>query len=68
MNREGTGEFNTDSSGHTHRYDKGGGSDIDTSDKTQKTCDGGHIPGRYQWEETVDVSADDGDNNDTEDD
>ena len=43
MNREGTGKFNTDSSGHTYRYDKGGGSDIDTSDKTQRESDIGHI-------------------------
>lgn len=68
MNREGTGKFNTDSSGHTHGYDKGGGYDIDTSDKTQRESDSGHIPGRYQWEETVDVSADDEDNDNTEDD
>lgn len=35
------------------------GWDIDTSDRTQRESDGGHIPGRYQWEETVDVSKDD---------
>lgn len=52
MNREGTGKYNTDSSGHTYRYDKGGGSDLDTSDRTQRESDSGHIPGRYQWEET----------------
>ena len=42
--------------------------DLDTSDKTQRESDIGHIPGRYQWEETVDVSADDEDNDNTEDD
>jgi hypothetical protein len=40
-------------------YYKGGGWDIDSSERTQKTSDGGHIPGRYQWEETVDVSSED---------
>lgn len=47
---------------------RGGGWDIDTSDKTQHESDFGHIPGRYQWEETVDVSEDDEDNDNTEDD
>lgn len=59
MNRENSGKYNNDSSGHTYGYDKKGGWDIDTSDKTQRKSDGGHIPGRYQWEETVDVSKDD---------
>lgn len=27
--------------------------------ETQRESDSGHIPGRYQWEETVDVSKDD---------
>lgn len=39
-------------------YEKGG-RDIDTSEKTQTTGDCGHIPGRFQWEETVDVSKED---------
>lgn len=59
MNREGTGKFNSDSSGHTYGRDYGGGWDIDSSDKTQKESDSGHIPGRYQYEETVDVSEED---------
>ena len=59
MNREGTGKYNTDSRGGTYGYGSKGGWDIDTSDKTQRESDGGHIPGRYQWEETVDVSKDD---------
>lgn len=42
---------------YPYGYYKGGGWDIDSSDRTQKTSDGGHIPGRYQVEETVDVSA-----------
>jgi hypothetical protein len=45
--------------GRSYGYDKKGGWDIDTSDKTQRESDGGHIPGRYQWEETVDVSKED---------
>lgn len=59
MNREDTGKYNNDSSGHTYGYDYKGGWDIDTSEKTQRTSDSGHIPGRYQWEETVDVSKED---------
>lgn len=51
---------------YPYGYDKRGGWDIDTSDRTQKESDGGHIPGRYQWEETVDVSADDDDDDDDE--
>lgn len=54
-------KYNIDSDGRTYGYDKKGGWDIDTSDRTQRTGDGGHIPGRYQWEETVDVSKDDED-------
>ena len=52
-------KFNVDKDGRTYGYDKKGGWDIDTSEKTQRESDSGHIPGRYQWEETVDVSADD---------
>ena len=52
-------KFNISSTGRTYGYDKKGGWDIDTSDRTQKTSDSGHIPGRYQWEETVDVSSED---------
>ncbi len=44
---------------YPYGYYKGGGWDIDTSDRTQRESDGGHIPGRYQWEETVDVSSED---------
>lgn len=44
---------------HPYGYDHRGGWDIDTSDKTQRESDFGHIPGRYQWEETVDVSSED---------
>lgn len=51
-------KYNIGSGGHSYGYDKKGGWDIDTSDKTQRTSDGGHIPGRYQWEETVDISDD----------
>ena len=47
--------------GRTYGRDRKGGWDIDTSDRTHRTSDGGHIPGRYQWEETVDVSDDDDD-------
>ena len=55
------GKFNPDDQGHSSGYQYKGGWDIDTSDRTQRTSDGGHIPGRYQWEETVDVSDDDDD-------
>lgn len=48
-------------------YKEKGGRDIDTSEKTQRESDGGHIPGRYQWEETIDVSKDE-DNEDNEND
>lgn len=54
-------KYNIGTDGRSYGYDKGGGWDIDTSDRTQRTSDGGHIPGRYQWEETVDVSDDDDD-------
>ena len=53
---DGKSKYDVDSSGHTYGYQYKGGWDIDTSDRTQRTSDGGHIPGRYQWEETVDVS------------
>ena len=59
MSKEKESKYNTSSTGRTYGYDKKGGWDIDTSDKTQKTSDSGHIPGRYQWEETIDVSAED---------
>lgn len=52
-------KYNISTTGRTYEYDKKGGWDIDTSDKTQKTSDSGHIPGRDQWEETVDVSTED---------
>lgn len=52
-------KYNIDENGHSYGYQYGGGWDLDTSDKTQKTSDFGHIPGRYQWEETVDVSSED---------
>ncbi len=42
----------------SYGYNVKGGWDIDTSEKTQKESDSGHIPGRYQWEEAVDVSKD----------
>lgn len=54
-------KYNIGSDGRSYGYDRKGGWDIDTSDRTQRTSDGGHIPGRYQWEETVDVSKDDDD-------
>lgn len=52
-------KYDIGSDGRSYGYDKRGGWDIDTSDKTQRTGDCGHIPGRYQWEETVDVSSED---------
>lgn len=54
-------KYGVDSKGHTYGYQDKGGWDIDTSNRTQRTSDGGHIPGRYQWEETIDVSKDDDD-------
>ncbi len=68
MNRDNTGKFNSDSRGFTYGYDYGNGWDIDTSERTQRESDSGHIPGRYQFEETVDVSKglfDDDDDDDT---
>lgn len=65
MNSEGTGKYNFDSRGHTYGYDYKGGQDIDTSDRTQREGDGGHIPGRYQFEETEYGSKDDEDSEDT---
>ncbi len=55
-------QFDISPDGRSYGYDKKGGWDIDTSDKTQRTSDGGHIPGRYQVEETVDVSKEDDEN------
>lgn len=52
-------KFDHDDRGHTYGYQDKGGWDIDTSERTQRESDGGHIPGRYQWEETVDVSSED---------
>lgn len=52
-------KYDVGADGHSYGYGKKGGWDIDTSDRTQRTSDSGHIPGRYQWEETVDVSDDD---------
>lgn len=48
----------------SYGYKEKGGWDIDTSDKTQRESDSGHIPGRYQFEETVDVSKEDNDDDD----
>ncbi len=59
MNRDNSGKYNNDSKGHTYGYDYKGGWDIDSSERTQTSGDGGHIPGRYQWEETVNISDDD---------
>lgn len=56
---DGDSKFNVGPDGRTYGYDKKGGWDIDTSDRTQRTSDFGHIPGRYQVEESVDVSKDD---------
>ncbi len=52
--------------GRTYGYDKKGGWDIDRSERTQTESDSGHIPGRDQFEETIDVSSDD-DNDDNDD-
>lgn len=57
-------KYNVDSQGHTYGYSYKGGWDIDTSERTQRTSDAGHIPGREQIEETVDVSKDLFDNDD----
>ena len=68
MNRENTGKYNTDSSGHTYGYDYKGGMDIDTSNRTQRESDSGHIPGRYQFDDTVDVSKDEEEEEEDDDD
>lgn len=52
-------KYDIDSRGHSYGYKEKGGWDLDTSERTQRESDSGHIPGRYQWEETVDVSNDD---------
>lgn len=52
-------KFDIDEYGKQYGVSTYGGWDIDMSEKTQKESDGGHIPGRYQWEETVDVSSED---------
>lgn len=58
-------KFDCGPDGRSYGYDKKGGWDIDTSERTQRTSDFGHIPGRYQCEESIDVSGDndDDDNN-----
>lgn len=52
-------KYDIGENGRSYGYDTKGGWDIDTSDRTQRTSDFGHIPGRYQVEETIDVSAED---------
>jgi len=64
----GGSKYDIGPDGRQYGYAEKGGWDIDTSDKTQRTGDCGHIPGRYQWEETVDVSDDDDDNDDDDND
>jgi hypothetical protein len=49
-------KYDIGENGRQFGYDTKGGWDIDNSEKTQRTSDFGHIPGRYQWEETIDVS------------
>lgn len=51
--------FDTKPNGRCYGYDKKSGWDIDTSERTQRESDGGHIPGGSQIEETVQVSNDD---------
>lgn len=60
---ENESKFNIGPDGRSYGYDKKGGWDLDTSERTQRTGESGHIPGRYQWEETVDVSEEDDDEN-----
>lgn len=54
--KKGESKFSITPKGRSYGYDKRGGWDIDTSDRTQRTGDDGHILGRYQVKETVDVS------------
>lgn len=58
-NNKNNSKYNVDAYGHTYGYQTKGGWDIDTSERTQRESDGGHIPGRYQLEETIDVSKGD---------
>lgn len=51
--------FDTKPDGRSYGYDKKGGWDLETSGRAQTEGDSGHIPGRYQWEETFPVSNDD---------
>lgn len=64
MSDDRKSKFDISDTGRSYGYDKGGGWDVDSSDNTQKTSDFGHIPGRYQWEETVDVSSENDNDND----
>ncbi len=52
-------KFDVGPDGRTYGYATKGGWDIDTSERTQRTSDGGHVAGRYQFEESVDVSKED---------
>lgn len=54
-------KYNIKPDGTSYGYGEKGGWDVDTSERTQRTSDFGHIPGRYQWEETIDVSKDEDD-------
>lgn len=56
---EKNSKYDHDDRGFTYGYKEKSGWDIDTSGRTQRESDSGHIPGRYQWEETVQVSNDD---------
>ena len=60
-------KYDVGPNGRTYGYDKKGGWDIDISERTQRTSDSGHIPGRYQWEETIDVSKDEDDKEENQD-
>lgn len=60
-------KYDVGPNGRTYGYDKKGGWDIDSSERTQRTSDFGHIPGRYQWEETIDVSKDEEDKEENQD-
>ena len=60
-------KYDVGPNGRTYGYDKKGGWDIDSPERTQRTSDFGHIPGRYQWEETIDVSKDEEDKEENQD-
>lgn len=49
MNDDRNSKYDIAEDGRTFGYDKKGGWDIDTSDRTWRESDGGHIPSRYQW-------------------